>query len=91
MIASPFNIVLQKCFSRDFPGGPVVKTLPSNAEDAGLIPGWGAMIPHASGRKTKTKQKQYCNKFTNDFKNGLHWKKKKLKKKNASSTLILMT
>ena len=25
---------------KDFPGGPVVKTLPSNAEDAGSIPGW---------------------------------------------------
>ena len=26
-------------FPRDFPGGPVVKTLPSNAGDTGLIPG----------------------------------------------------
>ena len=25
----------------DFPGGPVVKNLPSNAGDVGLIPGWG--------------------------------------------------
>ena len=32
----------------DFPGGPVVKTLPSNAWGAGSIPGQGAMIPHAS-------------------------------------------
>jgi len=24
---------------RDFPGGPVVKNSPSNAEDTGLIPG----------------------------------------------------
>ena len=30
---------------RDFPGGSVVKTLPSNAGDMGLIPGWGARIP----------------------------------------------
>ena len=33
---------------RDFPGGLVVKNLPSNAGDAGSIPGWGARIPHAS-------------------------------------------
>ena len=31
----------------DFPGGPVVKTLPSNARDAGLIPGQGAKILYA--------------------------------------------
>ena len=32
----------------DFPGCPVVKTLPSNVGGAGSIPGWGAkMIPHA--------------------------------------------
>ena len=32
---------------RDFPGGPVVKNLPSNAEDAGSIPGRGTKISHA--------------------------------------------
>ena len=32
---------------RDFPGGPVVKTFPSNAAGMSLIPGWGAKIPHA--------------------------------------------
>ena len=31
---------------RDFPGGPVVKNLPSNAGDVGLIPGQGTKIPH---------------------------------------------
>ena len=35
---------------RDFPGGPVVKNPPSNAGDAGSIPGWGAKIPHAAGQ-----------------------------------------
>ena len=35
---------------RNFPGGPVVKNLPSNAEDAGLIPGQGTKIPHATGQ-----------------------------------------
>ena len=66
---------------KDFPGGPVVKTLPSNAGGAGSIPGQGANIPHASGPKKKNqniKQKQYCNKFNKDFKkkNGPHQKKK---------------
>ena len=31
----------------DFPGGPVVKKLPSNAGDVGSIPGQGTKIPHA--------------------------------------------
>ena len=30
--------------SQAFPGGPVVKNLPSNAEDAGSIPGQGTKI-----------------------------------------------
>ena len=34
----------------DFPGGPVVKNLPSNAGGAGLIPGRGTKIPHAMGQ-----------------------------------------
>ena len=36
--------------SRDFPGGPVVKNLPSKAGDTGSIPGWGTKIPHATGQ-----------------------------------------
>ena len=55
----------------DFPGGPVVKTSPSNAGGAGSIPGRGAKIPHASRPKNQNiKQRQYCNKFNTDFKNG---------------------
>ena len=34
----------------DFPGSPVVKNLPSNAADAGSIPGQGTKIPHAMGQ-----------------------------------------
>ena len=34
----------------DFLGGPVVKNLPTNAGDAGLIPGRGTKIPHAAGQ-----------------------------------------
>ena len=36
--------------SRDFPGGPVVKNLLSNAGDTGSIPGQGTKIPHAMGK-----------------------------------------
>ena len=32
---------LKKNGFRDFPGGPAVRSLPCNAEDMGLIPGWG--------------------------------------------------
>ena len=34
----------------DFPGGPVVKNLPSNAGNVCLIPGWGIKMPHAAGQ-----------------------------------------
>ena len=37
--------------NRDFPGGPVVKTSPSNADGPGSIPGQRAKIPHASWPK----------------------------------------
>ena len=35
------------------PSGPVPKTPPSNAEDVGLIPGWGTKIPPAVGAANK--------------------------------------
>ena len=62
----------------DFPGGPVVKTSPSNTGGEGSIPG-GELRSHMV-RGQKIKQKQYCNKFNKDFKNG-PLKKKTLKKK----------
>jgi len=34
---------------RDFPGGPVVKSPPSKAEDMGSIPGQGTKIPRPWG------------------------------------------
>ena len=75
-------MVVIKSELRDFPGGPVIKTSPSNAGDAGSIPGWGAKIPHASWPKNQNiKQKQYCNKFSKDFKRMVHIKKKKNLKK----------
>ena len=36
---------------RDFPGGPVVKILHSNAGGAGSVPCWGAKIPCTSRPK----------------------------------------
>ena len=50
------------------PGSPGVKTSPSNAVCAGLIPGHRAKILHASWPKNQNiKQKQYCNKFKRFF------------------------
>ena len=53
------------------PGGPVVKTSPFNAGSMGSIPGQRAKVPHALWPKNQNiKQKQYCNEFNTDFKNG---------------------
>ena len=43
----PFRRVGLMFDSQDFPGSPVVKNLPSNAEDVGSIPGQGTKIPPA--------------------------------------------
>ena len=40
----------------DFPGGPVVRDLPCNAEAADSIPGQGTKIPHASWPKKKKRR-----------------------------------
>ena len=76
-LKSSHSKLKKKIVTRDFPGGPVVKTSPSNAVGAGSIPSWGIKIPHASWPKHQNiKQKQYCNKFSEDFKkNGSHKKK----------------
>ena len=62
-INSPLNII-----SRDFPGGLVVKTQPSNAGCMGSIPGQGDNIPtYLTAEKPKYKQqKKYDNKFNKD-------------------------
>ena len=56
----------------------MVKTSPSNTGGEGSIPG-GELRSHVVPGQ-KIKQKQYCNKFNKDFKNG-PLKKKTLKKK----------
>ena len=69
----------------DFLGGSVVKTLPSNARGKGSVPGRELRSHNPQGQRKETiEQKQYCNKFKKDFKNGPHpttTKKKVLKKK----------
>ena len=75
--------------TRDLPGSPTVKTLPSNAEGAGSTFGKRAEIPHASGPEDQNiKQKQYCNKFKKHFKNGQH---QKIKKKQTNPKIQLET
>ena len=56
----------------DFLGGPVLKTLPSNARGLGSIPGWGAKIPRFMAKKLQ--QKQYCNNKRKNLKNDPHKK-----------------
>ena len=59
----------------------MVGTSPSDARDAGLIPGQGTLIPHVLQPKNQNiKQKQYCTKFNKVFKNGPHEKNLKKKK-----------
>ena len=44
----------------DFPGGAVVKNLPSNAGETSSIPGWGTKIPHAASIKNGGTQTFYA-------------------------------
>ena len=61
-----------KRYNRDFPGGPVVKTLPSNTWEVGPILGLEAKILHPSWPKKKKseqniKQKHYCGLLKNRY------------------------
>ena len=49
----------------DFPGGPVVKSSPSNSGGGDLIPGQGTKIPFTLKPKNQNVE-QYCNKFYKD-------------------------
>ena len=42
----------------NFPGGPVVRTLPSNADGMGSIPGQGAKISHGAKNTKALKKKK---------------------------------
>ena len=48
--AIPTKNTVSKKQPWDFPGGPVVKNLPSNAGDVGYIPGRGTKISQAAGQ-----------------------------------------
>jgi len=80
--SSPLN--MRRC-PGNIPGGPMVGTSPFSARALGSIPGLRTKIPHASWPNPPAhqniKQKQYCNKFNKDFKNGPHQKEKKKRKK----------
>ena len=71
---------IKKCLPWDFPGVPVVKNPPFNAEDTGSIPDRGTKTPHTVGRlnpcttTVKNKKPVYVNEAP------LHKKKKKKKK-----------
>ena len=98
--ANPFSagslrrhLLLKRIELMDFPGGPVVKISSSSAAGVGLIPFQGTKIPHAlQPKKSKNiKQKQYCNKFNKDFKNGPYQKKILKKKPSFECELSLVT
>ena len=61
----------------------MVNPSPSNAGGAGSFPGWYASPP----KNQNIKEKQYCNKFNKDFKNGPHQKKFFKKEKKGNQTL----
>ena len=72
-LKSYYKMIIINTLRQDFPRGPVVKTLPSNAGAMGSIPGLEARILHGSQPKNQNiKQKQYHKKFNKEFKNGLH-------------------
>ena len=53
-------------------------------------PWWGTEIPHDSWpKKQNIKQKQYCNKFSKDFKTDLHQKKKKQTNKSSEALMSI--
>ena len=45
---NPRSIIPLKGASREFPGGPVIEILPSNAGSSGSVPGRGTEIPCAA-------------------------------------------
>ena len=67
------------------PGGPVVKTLSSNARGVGLIPGWSAKIPYTLRPKKPTHR---SNIVTNSIKTlKMVHIKKFFKKKSTAGTV----
>ena len=68
----------------------MMKTLPSSARDVDSTPDQVAKISHALWpKKPNIEQKQYCNKFNKDFKNG-PIKKNLIKERKSLSKLLVM-
>ena len=74
----------------DFPDSPVVKDLPCNAGDMGLIPSQGIKIPHISGqasRRPTTKESTHRNERS--FMLQLRPEAAKLKKKTTTNIMTV--
>ena len=65
-------ILHRKSSGRDFPGGPVVKTLPSNAWDMNLISA-KPMAPHSSTRAWKITWTEEPGRLESDTTEQLHF------------------
>ena len=53
-----YNVKIQRVSNTKIEGGLVVKTLPSNTEDEGLIPDQEAKIPHALWPRNKNRKQK---------------------------------
>ena len=73
-----------KCF-RDFLDRLAVKTLPSNAGDAGSIPGWGAKILYVSQPEKQNIKNNRTNTVTNSIKTFKMWTLVHIQKKKKKS------
>ena len=70
-------IVFKENLNRGFPGGPEVKTSPSNLRGVGSKPGHSVKIPHASQPKNqKRKWIQYGNNSIKTLKSKISLKKR---------------
>ena len=80
------GLFVARSLSRDFPGGPVVENLPSNAGNVGLIPNGGTRIPHAVGQLEKPSRCNYrsLNAIMKTQHRHTHTKKKKRKERKRS-------
>ena len=77
----PINLHNKNTTYRDFPGGAVVKLLPSDAEDVGSIPGQDLRYYIRHGQKTETENRDdIVTDSIKSLKNGLREKNKILKK-----------
>ena len=77
MLTNSSGFLVFKHKGKDFPGGPVVRTVPSSAEGAGSIPGRGAGFLHALGPKNQNIKNKgsVVTSSIKTLKNGPHQKK----------------